>query len=282
MNLKKLRRYVRKNYLLSTIILIIVSVGLVAVMRTVLAKPTYVYVRVKLGQGYWWATTAGPNIWYSSSIKKGDIANDSLKRAIATVIEVRRYPVSTINSFGGMQYDTYAILKLKSKYNKNTGLYSFNRNNISIGSPIEIQFPQADITGTVIEISKLPIKDKYVDKIIYLVNQSGYDKAFPYRYDNLQIGDKYFDGEDIVLEILDKKLEKNIWSVANNLNGQIYERDIETTQNIVAIVKVKVRKTSDGYFYGIENKLLPNLYIPFATNNYFFEGFLARKITSNN
>lgn len=278
MNLKKLLRFFSKNYFLSILILVIFSVVFIAVLRTVLSKPTYVYVRVKLGQGYWWASTVRPSMWYSNSLKKGDVATDLINKPTASVIEVRRYPVSAINAFGGMQYETYILLKLKSQYNKNTGLYSFNRSTLSIGSPIEVQFPNADITGTIIEFSRNPIKKKYVDKIIYLVNQGGYNKDFPYRFDNLEIGDKYFDGEDTVLEILDKQLEKSILSIQNNTNAQIFEREIETTQNIVAKVRVKVEESKDGYFYGIDYKIMQNLYVPFATNNSFFEGFIVRKI----
>ena len=273
LKIQKTVRFLTRNYILSIFLVCILFVGMVVVARTVFSKPTYVYVKVKVGQGLWWVSTARSPIWLVDSIKKGDVARSLTGQTTAEILSKRYY-----RWYSSDQFDIYVALKLKAGYNRKTGAYSFNRSVLSVGSPIDIQFPRVDITGTVINISKTPFKDEYVEKIIYLVYQGGYYKDFPYRYDNIKIGDTYFDGQDKVFEIIDKSLEKNIWNVANNLTAQLFERDVETTQNIVVKAKVILKKKGNALYYGEDYKIIDNVYIPFATDNYFFENFAIRKI----
>jgi len=273
LKIQKTVRFLTRNYILTIFLACILFVGMVVVARTVFSKPTYVYVKVKVGQGLWWASTARPPIWLVDSIKKGDVALDLLGKPQAKILSKRYY-----RWYSSDQFDIYLTFKLKASLNKRTGEYLFNRSVLSVGSPIEIQFPRVDITGTVINISKTSFKDEYVEKIIYLVYQGGYYKDFPYRYDNIKIGDTYFDGQDKVFEIIDKSLEKNIWNVANNLTAQLFERDVETTQNIVVKAKVMLKKKGNALYYSDDYKVINNSLIPFATDNYFFENFVIRKI----
>lgn len=270
--LKKLIKFSRKNYFLVIFFAAILFVGIIAGYRLFLSKPTYVYARVKVGQGLWWATTQKPPIWYVNAIKKGEIEKSLTGLPIAEILSARYYPL------GNNQFDVFLTLRLSVGLNKKKQEYTFKRFTLSVGAPIELQFPSANITGTVIDLSQKPFGDRYVEKIIYLVNQSGYAKDFPYRYENIKIGDKYFDGEEYVFEVLDKRLEKNIWSIANNLTGTVYEQEVATSQNIVFKVKVKLIQKSDGLYYGEDYKVYSNAFIPFATRDYFFENFVIRKL----
>lgn len=274
---KKIFKFLRKNYFISIFFAVILFTSIIIGAKTILTKSTYVYVKVKMGQGFWWAGTLKPAIWYASSIKKGDIKYDLLGKREVQVVEVRRYP-SWSPMWATSQNDVYVTLRLKASLNKKTGEYSFNRSILSIGSPIELQFPRTDITGTVINMSTAPLKDNYVEKIIYLVFQNGYNKDFAYRYDSIAVGGKYFDGEDYVFEVLDKWLEKNILPISNNLNGQVYEREVETTQSIVVKVKTKLIKKENGMYYGQDYKINVNSFVPFSTDNYFFENYVVRKV----
>lgn len=277
MKLSKISKALRKNFFIPLFLVGILFVGIFLVGKSVFSQPSYVYVKVKVGQGLWWASTAKPNIWYASSIKKGDIKYGLSGKPEVEVLSVRHYPSPTPNWVSN-QYDVYVTLKIVASGNKKTGEYSYNRSALMVGSPISLQFPQVDLTGTVTDISANPIEEKYIAKTIYLIYQGGFNKDFSYRYDNIRIGSKYNDGVEDVVEVLEKNLEKNIWPVANNLTGEIYEREIESTQNIVVKVKVKLKETPEGLFYGEDYKITSNASVPFSTEDYFFENFQIRKI----
>jgi len=270
---KNLLAFFRKNYFIPIFLLLTIFVGGYICYRLFFATPTYIYVRVKVGQGLWWANTLKPNTWMANAVKKGDMSYDTLGKTQAEIISVRKYPAWTNG-----QFDVDVTLKLKTNKNGENGSYSFNRSPILVGSPIEIEFPKADITGTVTDIEEKPFKDIYVDKIVLLINQGGYNKDFPYRYDTIHVGDRYFDGKEYVFEILDKKLEKNIWTISNILDGSGYEQTIATTQNILVKAKIRVREVNNEFYYGGDYKVTSNASIPFSTSNFFFEGFTIRKI----
>lgn len=273
MNFKKLVKFICIHYIFFLIVIVVAFVIFFSVSKVFLVEPKYIYVRVKVGQGFWWASTAKPTIWFANSIKKGEKQFDLLGKPTAEIEEVRYYP-----TWGTGQYDVFIKLKLKASYNSRSQTYSFSRSTISIGSPIEIQFPSTFITGTVIALSNFPIEDEYVEKIIYLVYQEGYRKDFPYRYDNIKIGDKYFDGSEEVFKVEDKSLENNILSIENNLTAQVFERMVETTQNIIVKAKVKLKNKNGELFYGEDYKVSNNTSVPFSTKDYFFENFVVRKI----
>ena len=277
MNLKKIIKFARKNYILTVFFSIILFVGFVAFSRIFFSKPTYVYARVQMGQGLWWAATAKPNSWLVASLKKGAVGRGLIGAPVSEILSIRYYPAWT-PQWGSNQYDVYLTLRLRAGLNKRTGEYTFNRSSLSVGSPIELQFPQANVTGTVIELSPRPFQDKYVSKIVYLVNQGGYTKDFSIRYETIRVGDKYFDGENTVFEVLDKNLERNIWSIFNNLDTRIYEREIDTNQNIVLKARVLLKQKSDGLYYNENYKVTANAFIPFSTRDYFFENFVVRKV----
>jgi hypothetical protein len=134
------------------------------------------------------------------------------------------------------------------------------------------------LTGTILEASQMPIKDEYVSKTVTFVSQKGYTKDFPFRYDSIRVGDKYFDGEENVFEILSKELERNIWTVTNNLTGEVYERPIETEQNIIVKARMKLLKKENGLYYSQEYKVQPNIFIPVSTDDYFLENFTVRQV----
>ena len=102
-NIKMLWQFALKNYFISIFLACIAFVVLVAGYKLFFPKPTYIYVRVKIGQGLWCASTTKPPIWFINSIKKGNTQNDLLGKPLAEILSVRYYPWYNTNN----QYDVY-------------------------------------------------------------------------------------------------------------------------------------------------------------------------------
>ena len=262
--IKKLWRFSIDNYFISIFLACIAFVIFVSVYRLFAVKPTYVYVKVKMGQGLWWASTAKTPIWFVNSIKKGDTESGLTGNPSAKILSVRYYPWG-----GSNQYDVYLILKLRVTGNKKTG-YSFNRSTIGVGAPIDFEFPSVQFSGIIIDLSEKPFKEKFIEKTVYLAKGSGYYKDFPFPYENIIIGDKYFDGEDYVFEVLDKKLQKQIWTVANNLTGQLFEQEAETAQQIIVKAKIKVKEINKQLVYGEDQVVILNRSLNISTSRVSF------------
>lgn len=273
MKLKKIKKYLRKHYLIALVLFgVLFAVGFSSV-RSIIREPTYIYVKIKVGQGLWWAATSRPNIWIANGIQRGEITYGQFGNPKAEILRVRRYPTGFSS-----QYDVYVTLKLAATYNEKNGEYNYDRSILSIGSPIAVQFTTINLTGSVMELSPRPFEEKYEDRIIYLVNKGGYATDFTYRYDSIQAGDKYYDGEETVFEVLEKSLEKNILVEGNDITSTFYEGEISSNQNIVVKARIKVQKRADYLLYGEENIVNANAFIPIATHNYLFENFNVRKI----
>src|SRR3989344_7901728 len=112
---------VRKNYILSLFVLIVVLVGLVSVFKLATSENEYVYARIKVSQGLWWAATQRPNLWYVRGITKGlkDTVDDTPN---AEIISVRYYPFWNSDT-----YDVFVIAKLAVTKNKKTDEYIYDR-----------------------------------------------------------------------------------------------------------------------------------------------------------
>lgn len=88
MFLKKIWKLAIGNYFISIFLAVIIFVGFVSVFKLFFTKPTYVYVKVKMGQGLWWASTAKPSLWFVKSLNKGETERDLMGNPTA------RYPVN--------------------------------------------------------------------------------------------------------------------------------------------------------------------------------------------
>ncbi len=273
MTIKHIYKYIRNNYLLSLFIAIVFFTLFTGFIKITASKPTYIYAKVKMGQGLWWASTAKPPIWFVHALKKGEKETGLLGKPTAEIIAVRSYPIKAEN-----QYDIYLTLKLAVSADKKNGAFSFKRSPITIGSPVEFEFPSAQVSGTVIALNKNPFAENRKDKIVYLVFEKGYYKDFSYRYDSIRIGDVYYDGENTVFEVLDKQLVKNIESVDNVFTGRSYEIERETKQNIVVKAKIKIKEEKGQMIYGEEYKVTVNSSPLFSTNSVSFNDFFVRKI----
>jgi hypothetical protein len=266
------QKFFARYYLIIIASISIIVVSSILLTKTLFTQPTYVYVTVKLGQGLWWASTAKAPFWYTTALKKGDKTFGFGGKVTTEIQRIKYY-----NAFTSNQYDMYITAKLLVNGNNKSG-YSFDRSLIAIGAPIELNFKRSNITGTIIDITTKKNPEKYVDKIVYLVNQAGYNRSFPYLYDNIKIGDTYFDGNQVVFEVLDKSLEPSILTIPNYIRTDLNIGDITSIQNIIVKAKIRAKEKNGRLFFGEENIVAINAPLTLVTPNYFYENFVIRKI----
>jgi hypothetical protein len=264
--LKKIIRFLIDNYFLSIFFACIVFVALVSIYKLFFVKPTYVYAKIKVGQGLWWASTQKPSIWFVKNFKKGDQEIDLTGKPIAEILSVRYYPW-----WGSNQYDVYLIMKLKVK-KMSSGKYNFKRSAIGVGAPVDFEFPKVQFSGTIIELSEKPIKEKLTIKNITVVKKW----AYPWEAETVVIGDKYFDGEEIVFEIIDKKIEDS--QEVYNLSGIYYPVESERKKHITIKGRIKVSEKNGKFVFGEEQIIAPGKTINIATQNFQFQDYLVTKV----
>lgn len=272
MSFKRILRFVKENYFISIFGLIILFVGIISFFKIFNTKPTYVYAKVKLGQGLWWAGGQKPGIWLATSIKKGDVERDLTGRSIVEVLNVRYYPWYNID-----QYDVYLTLKLKVSKIGRANKYNFKRNSLGVGAPIELELPSVQVSGTVIEISQKPFQEKYTDKTIILSKQY----AYPWEFNAIKIGEKFFNGENTAFEVIDKTegdvsriLSPQRTSTSNILSGSVFEQ----RQSIGVKAKIKVKEVGDQLIFGEEQRIYVGKTLNILTSSFSFTDFVIAGI----
>lgn len=265
---KKIYRFLINNYFLTIFFASIAFVGFVSVYKLFFVKPTYVYAKVKMGQGLWWASTQKPSIWFIKSLKKQIEEKDLTGKPIAKILSFRYYRWYPTTS----QYDVYLTMRLKVS-KMGSGKYNFKRSAIGVGAPVDFEFPQAQFSGTIIELSEKPIKDQLIEKVIYL--QKSY--AYPWEFENIKIGDSYFDGEEKVFEILNKNSGQNI-NIFELEKSLINPTTPTTRIDIIIKAKIKVKSFDGKLFYGEEQLIAPGKIIDIATDNFQFQNYLVAKV----
>lgn len=271
---KKLWYFARDNYFISIFLATVLFVIFVSFFKLLTADTHYVYAKVKVSQGLWWANTQRPGIWYLNFLKKRVAEKNLLGDKIAEIIAVRSYPYG-----GADQYDIYLTLKLKVDINKRTGTYNFKRSTLAVGSPIELQFPRVEVTGTVIELyNKKPVR-RGLEKTIYITKKY----AFPWEYEQIKIGEKYFNGEELVFEVLDKALIDSNQVVDTEftypLGQNLVNLDrLENRQYILVKARVNVEKKSGELVFAEEKIIRPGKSFYFGSKNFVFESFVIEKV----
>lgn len=267
---KRVFIFFRKNYIITIFIACILFVGVVVVARAFLSKPTYIYVKVKVGQGLWWATTAKPPIWMVNAIKKGDVAVDLLGKPTAEILSKRYY-----RYYGSDQFDVYLTMKLKVSGNKRTGTYSFDRSTLSVGTPIEIQFPNEVVTGTVIELSQKSLNKKLIEKTITVTKKY----AYPWEFVAISVGDSYFDGEDKIFEVLDKETNGSVFLLSySNAYSTTGANVVEPSNYVTVKAKVKMQQVDGQWVLGEDQLIVPGRNLSISTSNFVFDNYIVSNI----
>ena len=264
------------NWFLAIFFACIAFVGIVSFYKLFVKQENFVYARVKVSQGLWWASTQKPPNWLVQSLREGMVERDLTGQPKTKLLSVRSYPY-----YSSSQYDTYLDLKLKVTGKLKTGTVNFNRSTLAVGSPIELAFPKTEITGTVIEMSEKPFKDKLVWQEIILVKNN----AYQWEYEAINIGDFYHDGEEKVFEILDKQMSLNP-ALGFEPYGSYSERSLvfpstEPRYIITIKAKIKTKSNPNGFLYGFEQELKIGKGISLSTNNFYFQDYTFSSLLKN-
>lgn len=255
--LKQIISFLKKNYFLLIFAGCVGLVGIVSVYKLFIAKPTYVYVKVKVGQGLWWASTQRPSLWFVQAIERAKEQVDLTGKPVAQLTDVSYYPY-----YGGGQYDVYVTAKLKVSRVGNKGTYNFNRETIGVSSPIDLEFPNVQFSGTIIAIAEKPIKETYENKIVYLYKKN----VNPWEYDQIRVGDFLTNGKEKQFEILDKAKGETSDMVLSSSGNQILP-DTGLYQYVQLKAKIRVKKEDNQYIFGEEYILSPGRTLPVVLNN---------------
>lgn len=271
MNKKKfLRLFFKKKLLLSIIIGLVLFISYIFILKVPkIKKHTNLYVKIKLNQGLWWVTNAKPGIWFLDSLKKGEKEFNFLKEPIAEIIDVRYY--HQIN-YDLNQFDIYILVKLS--VDKINDRYIFKRGKIAVGAPIDLDFPSSQVTGTIISISTKKPENELTEKIITLTKKY----AFPWEYEAINIGDKYFDGEENILEIIDKEAIDTFLLTTDYFGNSTPEVQ-ERRKYIIVKAKIKLKKNlKNQLIFGEEQVVKKNSFANLTTDNYVLMDFVVSNI----
>ena len=266
--LKNIITFIKKNYFLIIFAGCIGFVGVVAFYKLFISKPTYVYAKVKVGQGLWWATTQRPSLWCVRAIEQANEQKELTGKTLAKILNVTYYPY-----YGSGQYETYITAQLKVSKVGGTGTYNFNRETIGVSSSIDLEFSNVQFSGTIIDLSETPIKDSYVEKTIYLTKKYSY----PWEYDQIQLGDSLSNGKKKIFEVVDKAKGDTNEMFFNDL-GKLVSTESETYRYIIIKAKVQVKNIDGQYIFGEEYVLSSGRSIPVVTNNLTLNDYTISKI----
>ena len=265
---KTLISFLKKNYFLFIFAACIGFVGIVSVYKLFVAKPSYVYVKVKVGQGMWWASTQKPSLWYVKAIQQASEQKDLAGKPLAKILTVSYYPY-----YGSGQFDVYVTAQLKVSRVGSKGTYNFNRETIGVSSPIDLEFPNVQFSGTIITLSEKPIKETYETKTVYL-----YKKAVnPWEYDQIQIGDSFSNGKEKVFEIMSKERGPAVGELLSQF-GESLNWDTQPYQFVRIKANVRLKKEDGQYIFGEEYPVFPGRGIPVVTNNLTFNDYMITKV----
>jgi len=276
--MKVISRFIKKNILISIFIGLILFTGFIAIIKYPFSKTKDFYVKVKLGQGLWWANSTQPGIWFLDYLKKGEKEYSFVGKPDAEIIGVRYYQQTfsnqTYQAFTSPnQFDIYLLVKISATGDSKNG-YSFKRSQISVGVPIDLDFNKAQVSGTVVAIYQEKPETKYVEKDITFTKRL----AFPWEYDVIKVGDKYFNGEENILEITGKQ-SFDTQSITDDLYGNLSGQLMDQKKYIIVNAKIKLRENSaHQYIYGEEQVLKENSYVNLVTNNVFLTDFYISEI----
>lgn len=241
---KVLLSILKQNYLLLIFVGCIGFVGVVSAYKLFVVKPTYIYAKIKVGQGMWWASTQKPSLWYVKAIQSAGEQKDLTGKTVAKIMNVVYYPY-----WASGQYDVYVSVKLKVSKVGNKGTYNFNRETIGVSAPIDLEFPTVQFSGTVIALSEKPFQDIYVEKTVYLTKRI----PLPWEYEQIEVGDSQTNGKQTVFTIIGK-------SLGSEADTTVLDQGTLMNSNISLFVvkaKILVRKVENQFLFGEESVIIP-------------------------
>lgn len=181
----------------------LVIVALVSLFKYTNAKPEYFYAKVMVKKTSKDNPYPGAN--YTKLLKKGDVIKDFVGNKEVEILAVRYYPRSSDGEDNTNAYTIFLYLKIKKDDSKSKRFF-YNKKEVKPGKNLDLDFFNAAITAEPLIISTEPIQEKYVEKTVTLWRYEGQSASNPNTFENIKVGESYFDGEDKVFEILSKRL----------------------------------------------------------------------------
>lgn len=264
----KLAFLIKKYYFLLIIIGCVGFVGMIIVYKLYVKKPTYIYARVKVSQGFWWATTQKPNLWFVRAIQKAKEEKNIQGDSLVKILRVAYYPW-----YGSSQFDVFVTVRLQVTQTANRETYNFKRETIGVSSPIDFEFSNVQFSGTIIALSEKPFIPNFTEKTIILTKKY----AYPWEFDEIKVGDYFDDGNGKVLEILEKAKGETNEAIQNEQGGLI-SLETETYRYIFLKAKVRLREENSIFLYGEEIVVSPGRIFGFVTNGFTFNDYVISKV----
>jgi len=250
--LKAVVSFLKKNYFLLIFAGCIGLVGMVSVYKLFIIKPTYVYAKIKVGQGMWWASTQRPSLWYVKAIQQASEQKDLTGKPVAKIVDVSYYPYYSTG-----QFDVYVTVQLRVSKVGKKGVYNFNRETIAVSSPIDLEFPNVQFSGTIIALSEKLIQEVYESKIVYL-----YKKAVnPWEYEQIQVGDSLTNGKEKIFEIVAKERGLAVGELLSQF-GESLNWDTLPYQYVKIKAKIRVKNEGVQNIFGEEYIVSPGRGMP--------------------
>lgn len=265
---KKILKFIISHYYFTIISSAIIFVTLVLGYKILFTKPTYIYVKVKIGHGYWWVSSGKPTIWLVEGLKKAKPEKDIYGNSLSEIEDIEYYTL-----YPGDSADVYLTLKLRVTENKRKNQYMYKRSAIGIGSPIQLEFSTIQVNGAIIDLNTSKIEDKYIEKTIVLTKKN----AFAWEFDAITIGDKYFDGKQTVFEIINKN-SINTSTLTSDYYGNTSPWLVEANKYITITAKVKVKEKNDLIIFGEEQVIKLGKDINISTPNFTFDNYIVSEI----
>ncbi len=266
--LRNIGKWALQNYFILIVIGCIGFVGMVSVYRLFMKKPTYIYVKVRVGQGLWWASTQKPSMWFVQALKSIKAEKDFIGNPLVQVLSVSYYPW-----YGSNQFDVYLNLKIRVSQMGKTDRFSFKRSVIGVGSPIDFEFDTTQFSGTIIKLSKIPIVETYTEKLVTITKK----EAYPWEYDAIQIGDSVHNGLETVFQIISKDSIDTL-RLTPDYYGNYFPDSKETKKYIIVKVKLRVAEVEDKLIYAEDQIVVPGKDINISTSHFTFSDFIIAKV----
>ena len=257
------------RYLFFGFLAVIGSVVLFSIPRLVSSDASYLYLRLLLEEP---TTRSKVPITYIDKIKKGDMEVNPFPRA--EVLSVRYYPTEPLSKSD--QYDFILTIKIKLDDTKDKNIvYSFKNTAVKLGSYIELNLPKAHVFGKILDLSENNFNDQYITKTLTLVKVEGYSSLNKNIYEDIVVGDSYFDGEDKVFQVISKDLEDiqpTSWTY------DFYQQERGITKNIIIKAKVRLRQAKGYLLFGNNQVVKTNKLMDISTPTNIYEWFEITKV----
>jgi hypothetical protein len=220
--------------------IIFLLVSLVSLFKYINKTPDYFYAKVLVKKAA--KDNPYPDFNYTKLIKKDDKIKDFMGNTEVEVLSVRYYYNNSGDNLN--TYKIFLYLKIKKDNNKQTD-FIYHKTKIKVGKIIDLDFDKVTVAGEILKIDNKPIQEKYVERIITLWRYEGQSQNNPNVFENIKIGESYFDGEDKVFVVLSKELVDLQMTGAN----ASYFHQRGNMKHILITAKVKLLEEGDLLFF---------------------------------